>query len=346
MKVGAQDLALRSRHGPEGAARLRGRRARLGDAARRARHRQGPGRRLALVPQELPDDDLRLVRHAHGRRRRARVQDADVRDRRGRPHPGHLGHGQPPRRQGPRRRHGPVLGQDARGPAVPPARLPGSRRGGVRRPARAGGADPQGDALHQLRLLRLRVQLDGGRPRVPRPGRARQGDALRRRLARRAEDRAARVVLRGARHLGLHALLLLPGALSQGRRPAGRDREARRGGDEGRHRPRHGREAREVVRDVCEDDRLAARDGARAEDAGRRALDQGDPVCDAAPQARQGAAARAAARREGRRPGARALRPREAAGPRRRRRHRPGREGARADRVHRGAGATREGGHA
>ena len=78
----------------------------------------------------------------------------------------------------------------------------------------------------------------------------------------------------------------------EGRRPARRDREARRGGDEGRHRPRHGREAREVVRDLGEDDRLAARDRARAEDAGRGALDQGDPVRHAAPQARQGAAAR------------------------------------------------------
>ena len=38
-------------------------------------------RRHARVPQELPDDDLRLVRDAHGRRRRPRVQDADVRDR-------------------------------------------------------------------------------------------------------------------------------------------------------------------------------------------------------------------------------------------------------------------------
>ena len=46
--------------------------------------------------------------------------------------------------------------------------------------------DPQGVALHQLRLLRLRVQRDGVRPGVPRPAGAREGDALRRRPARRA----------------------------------------------------------------------------------------------------------------------------------------------------------------
>ena len=35
--------------------------------------------------------------------------------------------------------------------------------------------DPQGVALHQLRLLRLGVQRDGVRPRVPRPAGAREG---------------------------------------------------------------------------------------------------------------------------------------------------------------------------
>ncbi len=52
--------------------------------------------------------------------------------------------------------------------------------------------DPQGGALHQVRLLRLRVQLDGVRPGVPRAGGAREGHALRRRRARRGEGRAAR----------------------------------------------------------------------------------------------------------------------------------------------------------
>ena len=40
---------------------------------------QGPPRRDARLPQELPDDDLRLLRDADGRRRRARLQDADER---------------------------------------------------------------------------------------------------------------------------------------------------------------------------------------------------------------------------------------------------------------------------
>ena len=46
-----------------------------GDAARRARRRQGQARRHARLPQELPHGGLRLVRHAHGRRRRAGLQD-------------------------------------------------------------------------------------------------------------------------------------------------------------------------------------------------------------------------------------------------------------------------------
>ena len=81
--------------------------------------------------------------------------------------------------------------------------------------------------------------------------------------------RAARGLQLRARHLGLHALLLLQRALPEGRRSARRDRQARRRVDQGGDRPRHGREAREVVRHLGEDDRLAARDRARAEDAGR-----------------------------------------------------------------------------
>ena len=132
-------------------------------------------------------------------------------------------------------------------------------------------------------------------------------------------------LLRGARALGLHALLLLQRALPEGRRPARRDREARRRGDEERDRPRHGREAREVVRHLREDDRLAARDGARPEDAGDRRVDQGDEVRDGPRGQGQGAAAVPAARRGRGGRVARALRPRQGAGPRRRRRHRPGR---------------------
>ena len=55
----------------------------------------------------------------------------------------------------------------------------------ARRLAGADERDPQGVALHQLRLLRLRVQRDGVRARVSRPAGARQGHAVRRRPARR-----------------------------------------------------------------------------------------------------------------------------------------------------------------
>ena len=105
------------------------------------------------------------------------------------------------------------------------------RPGGRPRVPDLAGADerhPQGVALHQLRLLRLGVQRDGVGPRVPRAAGACEGDALRRRPARRRDRRAARALQPGARHLGLHALLLLQRALPEGRRPARRDREARR----------------------------------------------------------------------------------------------------------------------
>ena len=89
-----------------------------------------------------------------------------------------------------------VLGEDPRDGAV--ARSPGyDEPPASKETHRLAGADerhPQGVALHQLRLLRLGVQLDGGRPGVPRAGGAREGDALRRRPARRRDGRAARGV--------------------------------------------------------------------------------------------------------------------------------------------------------
>ena len=263
----------------------------MGDAARLPRHRQGPPGRLARLPQELPDDDLRLVRHAHGRRRGARVQDAHVRHRAQRPRPGRLGDGEPADRQGPRRRHGSLLGQVQGDEALPPARLrPARGRARARDLAGADERDPQGVALHQLRLLRLRVQRLGRRARVPRPAGARQGDALRRRPARRRQGRAPRRVQRPARDLGVHPLLLLQRALPQGRRPARRDREARRRGDEGRDRPGHGREARQVVRAPPRRRRAGCARKSCPEDAGHRLLDQGDEVRDGPHEARQGAA--------------------------------------------------------
>ena len=80
--------------------------------------------------------------------------------------------------------------------SVNPYLQPGLHRaaGRARAPHLAGAdeRDPQGVALHQLRLLRLGVQRDGVEPRVPRPAGAREGDAVRRRSARRREERAAR----------------------------------------------------------------------------------------------------------------------------------------------------------
>ena len=97
-------------------------------------------------------------------------------------------------------------------------------------------------------------------------------------------------------------MLLLQRALPEGRRPARRDREARRRGGQGGDRPRHGREARQVVHQVDRDDGVAARDRARAEDAGRDHRDLADEVRDGPRRQGEGAAADPAARRgEGRR---------------------------------------------
>ena len=89
-----------------------------------------------------------------------------------------------------------------------------------------------------------------------------------------------------------------------------------------------------------EDDRLAARDRARPEDAGDRLLDQGDEVRDGPAQARQGADPVPAARRRGDQGVARALRHRQGAGPPGRDGDRPGRARARADRAHRRRAAS------
>src|ERR1041385_906907 len=67
---------------------------RMGGAAALARKTRGHATR--------PDDDRRLVRDANGRRRRPRLQDADVRHRAGGSRPGHLRDGEPPDPQGPR----------------------------------------------------------------------------------------------------------------------------------------------------------------------------------------------------------------------------------------------------
>ena len=67
---------------------------------------------------------------------------------------------------------------------------------------------------------------------------------LRRRRARPRQPRTAARPQRRARHLGLHPLLLLQPALPEGRRPARRDRQARRRDLRGGHHARRGRQAR------------------------------------------------------------------------------------------------------
>src|SRR4029453_15235974 len=310
-----------------------------------ARPHQGPPRWDARVPQELPDDDLRLLRDAHGRPRGPRLQGADEANRRERPRSRDLADGQPADHQGPRGRHGPVLAEDPGRQAV--AR-PGLRRGVGARTGRLPAAnerDPEGGALHHVRLLRLRVQRNGGGPRLPRAGRAREGHALRRRRSRPGERRAPERLQRRARDLGLHPVLLLQRALPQGRRPARCDRQARRRVDQGGHRLGHGREACELVRHLREDDRVAARNRSRSQDAGHSRCAQGDEVRADAASPRKGAAARAGPRGGRRRRVPRPVQPRQGAGPRRSARNRPGRGGAREDRAHRGReGSRRRGG--
>ena len=132
MQVGLKIWRFNARSGERELQEFEIRRARGGDAARLPRHRQGPARRLAGLSQELPNDDLRLLRHAHGRRRGARLQGAHVRRRERRSRPGHLGDGQPPDRQGPRRRHEAVLGEVQERRSLPAARLRGAaQRQGV-----------------------------------------------------------------------------------------------------------------------------------------------------------------------------------------------------------------------
>ncbi len=311
----------------------------MGLPARRPRHHQGPPRRDARLPKELPDDDLRLLRDAHGRPGDPRLQGADEADRRGRPRPRHLADGEHAGRPGPRRRYGSLLAEGEGGQAVARLWLRGGAGEGVGRLAAADGSDRKGVALHHVWLLRLGVQRDGGRSGLPRARRSRQGDALRRRPTRSHRGRTAERIERRARDLGLHPVLLLQRALPEGRRSSRRDREARRRVGQAQNRLGHGREAREVVRHLDEDVRLVARDRARAEDAGDLRSAEGDEVRARACPPRQGASAGADPRRSRGRRGSRPLQPRQRTGPRRGGRDRPGRAGSRAHRARRGGGA-------
>ena len=236
--------------------------------------------------------------------------------------PGDLGDGQPAGRQGPRRRHGARSGTKIR--AMKPWLEPGYDEvagEGVHRLAAADERRSTRRRSASLRLLRLRVQLDGVRPGVPRAGGARQGLPLRRRRrATRPTSSGSSELQRGARDLGLHALLLLQRALPEGRRPARRDREARRRVDQGRastatwaRSTRSGSSPRRRRRAGC------ARPSSCPKTQGIVAAIKETKFALEPRAARQGAAAVPAARR--RRTSTRRaalLRPRPGAGPRRR----------------------------
>ena len=223
---------------------------------RRAPPGQGPRGRLARRPLLVPRGDLRLLRDEDQRLVDSRLQDADRRGARGREPPQRRRARTPSRRgrraaarsrrgfnnrchrwlwrepdrgradgehagdQGPGHRYGvDPLGEDPpRHPVAAAGRRPARAR--VHRPARVDGRRHPVDRLHPVRRLRLLMPLDGGRPRLHRARRARQGLPLRRRPARRGDQGAPLRPRPGpARDLRLHALLRVHRRLPQGRRP-------------------------------------------------------------------------------------------------------------------------------
>ena len=187
-----------------------------------------------------------------------------------------------------------------------------------RRPAGADERDPQGVPLHQLRLLRLRVQLDGVRPRT---SSGPQALAKGMRFVGDPRDGATRRAAR-ATYNGEHGIWDCTRCYFCNERcPKGvdpRDAIAKLGAEaikEGIDRDMGAKHAKWFVT-LGRDDRLAARDRARAEDAGHLSSIKRDEVRAGAREAGQGAAAVPAARRRERRRGAGAARARAGAGQR------------------------------
>jgi hypothetical protein len=148
-------------------------------SARRARPHHDRHDGTLMAPQELPYDDLRLLRDAHGRPRSARLQGAHEADRPERPRPGDLADGEPADHQGPRRRHGPVLAEDPRRQAL--ARL-GLRRGDGARTGRLPAADERDPKGGRIRAAAVSEERDGGGSRfaaAPAKGCARRRPARR-----------------------------------------------------------------------------------------------------------------------------------------------------------------------
>ena len=280
---------------------------------------QGPARRLARVPQELPDDDLRLLRDAHGRRARcspARSGCTPIVDA------GHvpvdLGDGEPAVVKDL------VVDMDpfwAKFRAMKPWLAAGLRgaagRQGAPRLARSRWTPIQKEALcimcgccvSECNSMESDPEFLG--PAALAKGFRFVGDP---------RDQAE--VERLERYNDEHGIWDCTRCYFCNERcPKGvdpRDAIAKLGAESikaGIDRDMGAKHAKWFVT-LGQDDRLAARDGARAEDAGHHRRAQGDEVRAQALEARQGAAPFPPHVAEGRPGGACALRPREGAGPR------------------------------
>ena len=179
--------------------------------------------------------------------------------------------------------------------ATPPASASGASAGGAR-------PDHQGVAVHHVRLLRLRVQLDGGRPGLPRARRRwPRRLPLRRRRARPAARKRAPRDLSTARTASGTAPAATSATSAAPRASTRATRSpswAPRCSSEGMHGDGGAKHAKVFVSSTYKA-RLPARDGAGAGDGRRRWRDQGDPVRAEAGARRQGAEPAEAAQGEG-----------------------------------------------